>query len=298
MRNAGISFRHSKSSSRLRLFALLCCTVFINCAGVSADRKPKRIFIDPGHTKVTNSVSGIVGEEYIVNYRVCRYLKEMLDADKRFTADLNRDETDYIPGIKAFHRSNNTFLRGVVATVVPGEHRNTAMTAEQNAELYAVRHYAISNRYDLLVSVHFDYLLERYRSRQASTKGFHVTASPFNRRFDESLGAASNIAKALGVRYKPNRAIDHDTPFITPEHKKNYPLAAFLADGVVIRSLIILGDAFENSYVKKNRMTAVDDVPSVLIECGFLHEKQFCDDAELKELARMIYNGIVLFGAE
>lgn len=277
----------------IMLFAVLAAV--FQCAPSSAAKRVFRVFIDPGHTRHTNSVGGILGPEYLVNFAVSRHLEDMLRADRRFAVVMSRGASNYHDIIPAFTASNRDMLYGMARMVITNDKRNAQLDDKDLAELYAVRQYAIKEGFDLLVSVHFDYVVDKRRQRDDVIKGFHVCVSPNNRRFNESMAAARTIRGALASRYRANTALTHNRQFITPDMRKKYDLDGLLRDGINIRSLIILGDAFEAAYFDKNKITPMGDIPSVLVECGFLHEKQFLEEAERKELAACIYRGIVSY---
>ncbi|MEK6795658.1 MAG: N-acetylmuramoyl-L-alanine amidase [Spirochaetota bacterium] len=279
---------------RVIIFFAAIAIVF-QCAPSSSAKRLFRVFIDPGHTRHTNSVRGIIGEEYLVNYAVSRHLEELLRADGRFEVGISRGASNYLGIIPETVASNQVLLYGIARTTVTNDRRNAQMEDKDLAELYAVRYYAIQKKCDLLLSIHFDYVADKRHQREEIKNGFHLCVSPNNRRFDESMTAARTIRAALAARYRSNPTIEHNKQFITPDIRKHYDLKTLVRDGIALRSLIILGDAFENAYYERAKITPEVDVPSVLVECGFLHEKRFLEDKELRELANCLYRGLIAY---
>jgi N-acetylmuramoyl-L-alanine amidase len=275
-------------------FLFLGIALFFLCASSHAGKRVFRVFIDPGHTPRTDQTRGIIGEEQTVNYKVARLLESRLRGDRRFSVALSRDAVDYSENIRRTLRSHRTLLYGFAETVVPREIRTAQLGTDDLAELYAVRATAIDKRYDILLSIHFDYAFNPSARYEDVVKGFHVTASPFNRRFDESFSDALEFRNALAANYSPNTNIDFDWKYLAPATNLRYDFKKLSHEGLNVRSLIILGDVFEKTWYEREKMTPKADIPSVLVECGFLHEKKFLDQNELARLADCLYRALVV----
>lgn len=251
------------------------------------ENKKIRILIDPGHNAATKGALGYLGYEYYINLVVARELAKILSADDRFEYSLSRDGAYYSKPIKEYMTNNYSELLGIYNTKVKGEERTGNLTRYQTLELYAIRHYAIDNNFDLLLSIHFDYM--PYISRRSKTSGFQVIVSPYNREFPASMQVAYNLSKRMQENYKISPIIGHDR--VLPDSVwKFYDKEELTDEGISLRGLIVIGDAFENAY---NKQEIKKDVPSVLIESGFIHEWQFADNKNVKALANQMYKALI-----
>ncbi len=251
------------------------------------ENKKIRILIDPGHNAATKGALGYLGYEYYVNLRVARELAKILSEDDRFEYFLSREGAYYSRPIKEYMTNNYAELLGIYNTKVKGEERTGNLTRYQTLELYAIRHYAIDNNFDLLLSIHFDYM--PYISRRAKTSGFHVIVSPYNREFPASMQVAYKLSERMQEKYKISPIIGHDR--VLPNSVwKFYDKEELINNAISLRGLIVIGDAFENAY---NKQEIKKDVPSVLIESAFIHEWQFGSIKAIRELANQMYKALV-----
>lgn len=245
------------------------------------------MLIDPGHNAATKGALGYLGYEYYVNLRVARELAKILSEDERFEYFMSRDEAYYSRPIKEYMTNNYDRLLGIYNTKVKGEERAGNLTRYQTLELYAIRHYAIDNNFDLLLSIHFDYM--PYISRRDKTSGFHIIVSPYNREFHASMQVAYKLSEKMQEKYKISPIIGHDN--VLPNSLwKFYDREELINNAISLRGLIVIGDAFENTY---NKQEMKKDVPSVLIECAFIHEWQFGSIKAIRELANQMYEALV-----
>ena len=136
-----------------------------------------KIFIDPGHNAATKGNVGWLGYEYYMTLRLAKQLTGILDEDNRFEYFLSRDGDYYSSQIKEYMTNNYQKLLGIYETKIRRDSKLENLTRYQTIELYAIRNYAIDNNYDLLLSLHFDYM--PYTNRRAKTEGFHVIVSPY-----------------------------------------------------------------------------------------------------------------------
>lgn len=247
-----------------------------------------KILIDPGHNAATKGNVGWLGYEYYMTLRLAKQLTAILDEDDRFEYLLSRDGDYYSRPIKEYMTNNYEKLLGIYDTKV--KHNNNRienLTRYQTIELYAIRNYAIDNNYDLLLSLHFDYM--PYTNRRAKTEGFHVIVSPYNGEFNASMQIANKISEKMKENYKVSPTIAFDR--YIPETVWNfYDRNNLIREGISIRGLIVLGDEFEFEYNKKN---FIKDVPSVVVEAGFIHDWKLGGNKALRELSKKIYEALL-----
>ncbi len=257
-----------------------------------------RILIDPGHTARVPGGSGPIGAEHIYSYRVSEYLAKILDKDNRFRYELSRyhaDSEDYNDNIIEYAAYNKNKLMGMIKTKVLREKRGY-LTDDQYVDMYAIRHYAIENNFDCLVSIHFDVADKRYYNQ---VHGFHVLVSPYNRTFEKSYDLARAVSSNFMKEYGVARGVRHDSSF-NNSHViwKEYDRLGLLANGVGFRSLVVIGDVFESGYYMNRYNNDIEfvaniiDIPSVLIEVGYLHEEKFTNEHVLQDVAQRIYTAI------
>ncbi len=248
-----------------------------------------KILIDPGHNAATKGNVGWLGYEYYMTLRLAKQLTAILDEDDRFEYLLSRDGDYYSRPIKEYMTNNYEKLLGIYDTKVKHNNNNRIenLTKYQTIELYAIRNYAIDNNYDLLLSLHFDYM--PYTNRRAKTEGFHVIVSPYNGEFNASMQIANKISEKMKENYKVSPTIAFDR--YIPETVWNfYDRNNLIREGISIRGLIVLGDEFEFEYNKKN---FIKDVPSVVVEAGFIHDWKLGGNKALRELSKKIYEALL-----
>ena len=248
-----------------------------------------KILIDPGHNAATKGNVGWLGYEYYMTLRLAKQLTAILDEDDRFEYLLSRDGDYYSRPIKEYMTNNYEKLLGIYDTKVKHNNNNRIenLTKYQTIELYAIRNYAIYNNYDLLLSLHFDYM--PYTNRRAKTEGFHVIVSPYNGEFNASMQIANKISEKMKENYKVSPTIAFDR--YIPETVWNfYDRNNLIREGISIRGLIVLGDEFEFEYNKKN---FIKDVPSVVVEAGFIHDWKLGGNKALRELSKKIYEALL-----
>ena len=251
------------------------------------ENRKVRILIDPGHNAATKGAMGALGYEYYMTLRVARELAKILSEDDRFEYFLSRDGAYYSRPIKEYMTNNYEKLLGIYNTRLENQDRNGNLTRYQTLELYAIRHYAIDNNFDLLLSLHFDYM--PYISRRSKTSGFHVIVSPYNREFTASMQVAHKISQRMQEIYNISPIIGHDR--VLPDSVwKFYDKEELIKDAISLRGLIVIGDAFEHKYNKEEMRK---DVPSIMLESAFMHEWQFGSTKAIKELADQIYKALV-----
>lgn len=260
-----------------------------------SENKKIRIMIDPGHNSVTKGSKGALGYEYQIAYKVAKLIGEHFSVDKRFEYLLSRDENHYIEPIKQYSLSNRNKLENILETELDFEKRTGALSKEQIYELYSIRHYAIDNDFALLISIHLDYTPNK--KRMATTKGFQAIVSPYNRSFISSMKIADTIASNMRIKYKVAPTIEFDK-ILSTNIWEYYNKETLAKNGIALRSIIVLGDAFEYEYYKntkqKSEETAViKDIPSVLMEVAYMHEVAFKNEQELSDVAERIYKSIV-----
>lgn len=253
------------------------------------NKKKIRILIDPGHTADTVGSKGILGLEYKMTYKAAEIFSQKLSENNRFEYFLSRDGDYYSAPIKNYMESNYNTLSNILKMKIEGEKRSGRLTHDQTAELYAVRKYAIDNGFDILVSLHFDYTPNV--KRRKDTKGFQIIISPYNREFPASMKIALNISDNLRKIYPVSPTIDFDSNL--PKSVWNfYNKENLRQKGISIRSLVVLGDVFEYSYYV-NMNSKIKDIPSILIELGYMHDSDFMSENSLKKISNAIYEALL-----
>ncbi len=262
-----------------------------------SDQAVTKILIDAGHTARVTGGFGPIGAEHEYTYIVSDYLAKILDKDSRFRYEISRyamDSEDYNNNILEYANKNKTKLVGMINTKIPREKRGY-MTEIQYTDMYAIRHYAIENDFDCLISIHFDVADKRYYN---NVHGFHVLVSPYNREFEKSYELANVISSNFMREYGVSRGTRHDHT-LDKSIWKEYDRLGTLAKGIGFRSLVVIGDVFENQYYldRYNNdelfVDSINDIPSVLLEVGYLHEEKFLNHATLQDVAYRIYQSLL-----
>lgn len=125
-------------------------------------------------------------------------------------------------------------------------------------------------------------------------KGFHVIVSPFNRRFDESCAIAMAIRNRMALRYPVDTAISHSMRYMPDDVTNRYNLSTLRSNGISVRTLIVIGDRHDAAFYKrKKKEFPFNEVPSLLLECGFVHNKIFLHEEVLENIAHHIYQGLI-----
>ena len=246
-----------------------------------------KILIDPGHNAATKGSKGFLGYEYYMTLRLAKQLTAILDKDDRFEYTLSRTGAYYDRPIKEYITNNYQKLLGIYNTELDKTERTGNLTRYQTMELYAIRHYAIDNNFDALISLHFDYM--PYIKQREKTEGFHIIVSPYNGEFQTSMKIANKISERMQESYKISPVIAIDN--ILPNNVwKFYNKEDLLNKGITLRGLVLLGDSFEYEY---NKQTFKKDIPSVMIESGFIHDWRLGSTKELSNISDKIYQALV-----
>lgn len=259
----------------------------INYASNKKENKKIRILIDPGHNAATKGAVGFLGYEYYMTLRLAKQLTAILDKDNRFEYTLSRTGAYYDKPIKEYITNNYQKLLGIYNTELEKTERTGNLTRYQTMEIYAIRHYAIDNNFDALISLHFDYM--PYIKQREKTEGFHIIVSPYNGEFQTSMKIANKISERMQESYKISPVIATDN--ILPDNVwKFYNKEDLLNKGIALRGLVLLGDSFEYEY---NKQTFKKDIPSVMVESGFMHDWRLGSTKELSNISDKIYKALV-----
>ena len=251
------------------------------------ENKKIKILIDPGHNAATKGSQGFLGYEYYMTLRLAKQLTAILDKDDRFEYTLSRNGAYYDRPIKEYITNNYEKLLGIYNTELEETERTGNLTRYQTMELYAIRHYAIDNDFDALISLHFDYM--PYIKQREKTEGFHIIVSPYNGEFQTSMKIANKISERMQESYKISPVIATDN--ILPDNVwKFYNKEDLLNKGIALRGLVLLGDSFEYKY---NKQTFKKDIPSVMIESGFIHDWRLGSTKALSNISDKIYQALV-----
>ena len=245
-----------------------------------------KIFINPAHNAATKGHIGYLGYEFYMTLRLAQELTKILDEDSRFEYELSRNTGIYSRGVKEYLTNNYGRLIDFYNNDL--EKRDFSITRYQTLELYSIRNYAIENDFDLFLSLHFNY--EPYISKRNNTEGFHLIVSPYNGQFQASMQIANTISKKMREKYKIAKNISFD--YILPESVwKFYSKEDLIQNGIALKGTILLGDKFEFDYY--NQKFNPDDIPSVSISAGYIHDWKLGPTKALRELAEKIYEGLV-----
>lgn len=259
----------------------------INYASNKKENKKIKILIDPGHNAATKGSQGFLGYEYYMTLRLAKQLTAILDKDDRFEYTLSRNGAYYDKPIKEYITNNYEKLLGIYNTELEETERTGNLTRYQTMELYAIRHYAIDNDFDALISLHFDYM--PYIKQREKTEGFHIIVSPYNGEFQTSMKIANKISERMQESYKISPVIATDN--ILPDNVwRFYNKEDLLNKGIALRGLVLLGDSFEYKY---NKQTFKKDIPSVMIESGFIHDWRLGSTKALSNISDKIYQALV-----
>ena len=251
------------------------------------ENKKIKILIDPGHNAATKGSQGFLGYEYYMTLRLAKQLTAILDKDDRFEYTLSRNGAYYDKPIKEYITNNYEKLLGIYNTELEETERTGNLTRYQTMELYAIRHYAIDNDFDALISLHFDYM--PYIKQREKTEGFHIIVSPYNGEFQTSMKIANKISERMQESYKISPVIATDN--ILPDNVwRFYNKEDLLNKGIALRGLVLLGDSFEYKY---NKQTFKKDIPSVMIESGFIHDWRLGNTKALSNISDKIYQALV-----
>ena len=251
------------------------------------ENKKIKILIDPGHNAATKGSQGFLGYEYYMTLRLAKQLTAILDKDDRFEYTLSRNGAYYDRPIKEYITNNYEKLLGIYNTELEETERTGNLTRYQTMELYAIRHYAIDNDFDALISLHFDYM--PYIKQREKTEGFHIIVSPYNGEFQTSMKIANKISERMQESYKISPVIATDN--ILPDNVwRFYNKEDLLNKGIALRGLVLLGDSFEYKY---NKQTFKKDIPSVMIESGFIHDWRLGSTKALSNISDKIYQALV-----
>jgi N-acetylmuramoyl-L-alanine amidase len=251
-----------------------------------------KIMIDAGHIRSEEKDASGDPEEYVLTYKTAVYLSKLFAGDSRFYTEISRGPERYDRRVLRSVKTHLEAISGILKEVNPIDRRSSWVSRTEREDLYGLRYYALDHGFDCLLSIHFDKVLKR--SDRAFAKGFHLIVSPCNREYRRSVSFARQIIKSMKKGNNLNTIIDHNDLRIFPrEARSGIDPERLRKSGVSVRSVVVLGDVYEYQYYAGNGGFPFKDIPSVLIESGFVHEKQFASEEGLKALARSLYEGIV-----
>ncbi|MBU1199416.1 MAG: N-acetylmuramoyl-L-alanine amidase [Nanoarchaeota archaeon] len=266
-------------------FALLDFkSVFNHSIYSNKDSKNLQILLNPGHNKAVFKqgygcyMKG-VGYEYIINTKIAEKTQEFLH-EQGLNATLTRDEIDYLPSIETYLKHNKEDLLEKISEFRKNNTGNHRMPLEEAVIQLSILKWAESQPIDLIINIHINDTVEEYRGKFS---GFSVTTSPENGSFEKSKLLAHSIYDSLIMSFKPsnNKA---DLVLVKQNNIKKY------IPGFMMNDYLMLGHALHRTQI-----------PSVLIECGFIDEKYrednlaISDERVQNEYAHMISEGIILY---
>jgi len=254
-------------------------------------RTPFRVLIDAGHIKEEPDEEKGIVPEYVLTYKTSKYLLELLKNDGRFSAEISRGPERYDWRVLGSERIYEGYIRGILKEFNPLDKRSAWVGGTERTNLYGLRYYALSHGFDCVLSVHYDKVVRR--SERSRSKGFHVLVSPCNREYPRSLAFAMSLKSSMQKKYRINPLIYYNDLRIFPrERRAGIDPVRLKTLGISVRSVMVLGDIYEYQYFRRIGGFPFKDIPSVLVECGFVHERQFASDEGVKAVARQLYEGI------
>ena len=244
-----------------------------------------RVLIVPGHEPNYGGAEYGYLKERDMNLELAGYLKKYLDSNFRFDTFTTRDKNGWAAEFEEYFSSNADEISKWISLSKDEQERlvsigeinpSVAQVVHNRAQgdialrLYGVTKWANENDIDIVIHVHFNDAPRRNAKLPGKFSGFSIYAPAVEYGNSKSSSAiASSIFKAL-AKFSPVSNL---------EGEKN---------GIIFEpNLIAIGSNNTSS------------APSVLIEYGYIYERQFQDatirDAAIKDLAYQTYVGIVNF---
>lgn len=251
-----------------------------------------RVLIDPGHTSYSVIAKGIAGREDMLNLETSQMLKKLLDEDGRFYCELTRHSEHYKAEISNTLTRKEGLFSALVDYDLDMDKRGKYLNKREYMEIYALRYYAYSKGFDILLSIHYDYGPWPKGERQ---QGFHLIVSPYSGKIKESVALAYSIRSSMLKRYSVRKYLRHNSAKIIAPVERLFDSSRLLDDGIVIRSLSVLGDAWDYYYRKEQGMEEAPGLCTVMAECGFVSEQRFAKQSERREVAKRLYEGLSNF---
>ncbi len=267
------------------------------CSPWAKPVNPMKVLVVPGHLK-EDSYKGAAGYEYILNYRVAQRLELYLQQDDRMVHELSRARDHFLPPVLDILKRHKKTINGFLNIRTPLDKRSPHLGNRMRRRKYATRFYARHAEFDYLISIHFNYVWPPF-FKPDRHRGFHLIISPFNEKFDESLTLAMFLRDELKRLYPVH--LDGVYPIrwkhISSTLRRRYDIRKIHRMGISLRSLVILGDIYETLYFQRHprKRVPAPDIPSVLVECGFLHNTRFLRPQVQHRLAGALYRGLVRY---
>lgn len=241
-----------------------------------------RIFIMPGHEPDFGGTEYRKIKERELNATLARYLQDFLERDQSFESVIGRDDDRWHPDLEAYFDERMKDIKkwkDEQASVMKGladggelELLDDPVPHQKVSEAVALRLYGINKwigekGFDVAIHIHINDYGGRRSNKPGKFTGYTIYVP--EPQYSNST-AAREIAESVGGRLSQMIAVS--------DAKRE-------KEGIVEdQNLVVLG--------RYNTL----DVPSILIEYGYIYEPQFQDnavsDAVLKEYAYQTYLGI------
>ncbi len=248
----------------------------------SKNSEKVRIFIMPGHEPDFGGTEYKKIKERELNVILAEDLKDFLEQDPSFEVVVGRDDDRWHPDLEAYFAERmgdikkwkDAQARTMRDLADDGEFEllddpvpHQKVSEEVALRLYGINKWIGENDFDMAVHIHINDFGGRRKSRPGQFTGYTIYVP--EPQYSNS-GAAREIAESVGGRLSQMIAVS--------DAKRE-------KEGIVEdQNLVVLG----------RYNTA--DVPSILIEYGYIYEPQFQDEtvasAVLKEYAFQTYLGI------
>lgn len=277
---------------------LLSCEYNTNEEDGSDKAKSKtiiKVLIDPGHTKEMNYAKGAAGEEYLLNYKTAVKLKAILQQHSNIYSELSRGEEEYSKKVEETLARRSNEIRAIALADSPLEatRSTNAKQLHNRMMMYAVRQYAAENAFDVLLSIHFDSRWWK-GGKTREEHGYHLIISPYRHNFQSAYSLARSIHTSMSNTYSISKELERYFEINSAHYtnaRVNVNSAAFLSNAVCVRSLLMIGDVYEDDYYKGRGFSLLTPV-SVLAECGYVYERRFAKDGEQQRLAERLAQGL------
>ena len=244
--------------------------------------KTPRILINPGHNKRTANAPGEryisgVGSEHELNTRISEKLANELASRSGIEAVLSRDDAEYTKEIRDFYSPNRMQLEREVRNYRRAHKPTTNLTVEDAALQLGILKWANMSGFDAVVNIHINFYGDEDPKRKSSC--FAVFFSDINSP-KSSMDLALRIYNSLKERFIPSN---------NESESMRGSTSPITLRGIATNRLIMTGSELHPVQV-----------PSVMIECGYLGQKYadgktIADSQVQRAYAQQISKGIIRY---
>ncbi|MEK6943312.1 MAG: N-acetylmuramoyl-L-alanine amidase [Nanoarchaeota archaeon] len=243
----------------LRLLAALPFLDLESLASSFLERRSARILINPGHNKDSNNSKKLrflpdVGYEYDINTQIAQKLQQELKhaSPSGLEVILSRNKTDYIDQFQLYFSQHKSDFEDEVRNYRISHKGHTDISLQEAALQLALIRWAETNA-DLVVNVHINFYSEKDKLRRAS--GFSVVFSDISQYPKENEGIALRIHKSLEGSFAPSNSKWERLTINDGTSSRTVP-------GLMMKHLVMIGSELHTVQI-----------PSVIVECGYLGQK-------------------------